>query len=243
MNRTDLGKFGSWYGCIPVSAVALLLIGATVACNPKASSFYTECQDKLKASLKSPASALFPSRPVRIWLAKTSSAAYLRSYVDAQNSFGALLRTDFICARHIGSVQDLAVFLETDSAARILVIVLEGEVPNIPNGLDGEVEADIKAASLHRYEQRRRSGERAERRSRANSEVRQDRVLRGGMSMTTAKEELTRLIQTQPDDSSREEIVRELAFHLMIERGVADSDARRVITNEDMARRIRSWPK
>ena len=61
--------------------------------------------------------------------------------------------------------------------------------------------------------------------------------------MTTAKEELTRLIQTQPDDSSREEIVRELAFHLMIERGVADSDARRVITNEDMARRIRSWPK
>jgi hypothetical protein len=59
--------------------------------------------------------------------------------------------------------------------------------------------------------------------------------------MSTAKEELTRLIQGQPDDSSSEEIVRELAFHVMVERGLADSDARRVISNEEMARRIRSW--
>ena len=61
--------------------------------------------------------------------------------------------------------------------------------------------------------------------------------------MTTAKEELTRLIQAQPEDSSREEIVRESAFHLMIERGLADSDAKRVVSNEDMARRIRSWQR
>ncbi len=61
--------------------------------------------------------------------------------------------------------------------------------------------------------------------------------------MSTAKEELTRLIQQQPDDSSREEIVRELAFHVMVERGLADSDARRSITNEERARRIRSWQK
>jgi len=61
--------------------------------------------------------------------------------------------------------------------------------------------------------------------------------------MSTAKEELTRLIQGQPDDSSPEEIVRELAFHVMIERGLADSDARRAISNEDMERRIRSWQK
>jgi len=65
----------------------------------------------------------------------------------------------------------------------------------------------------------------------------------GGTSVTTAKEELTRLIQAQPEDSSREEIVRELAFHLMIERGLADSDAKRVVSNEDMARRIRSWQR
>ena len=59
--------------------------------------------------------------------------------------------------------------------------------------------------------------------------------------MSTAKEELTRLIQGQPEDSSREEIVRELAFHVMVERGLADSDAKRVASNEEMGRRICSW--
>ena len=61
--------------------------------------------------------------------------------------------------------------------------------------------------------------------------------------MSTVKEELTSLIQGQPEDSSREEIVREIAFHIMVERGLADSDARRTLSNEDMARRIRSWQK
>ncbi len=61
--------------------------------------------------------------------------------------------------------------------------------------------------------------------------------------MSKAKEELTKLIIEQPEDSSREEIVRELAFHLMVERGLADSDAGRVISNDEMARRIRSWQK
>ena len=61
--------------------------------------------------------------------------------------------------------------------------------------------------------------------------------------MSSAKQELTELIQHQPEDSSREEIIRELAFHAMVERGLADSDAGRVISNEEMARRIRQWPK
>ena len=61
--------------------------------------------------------------------------------------------------------------------------------------------------------------------------------------MATPKEELTRLIERQPDDSSREEIVRELAFHVMVERGLADADAGRTITNAEMERRIRSWRK
>ena len=61
--------------------------------------------------------------------------------------------------------------------------------------------------------------------------------------MSTAKEELSRLIQGQPEDSSREEIVRELAFHVMVERGVADSDAKRTISHNEMGRRIRSWQK
>ena len=57
--------------------------------------------------------------------------------------------------------------------------------------------------------------------------------------MSTAKEELTRLIAKQPDDSSPEEIVRELAFHVMVQRGLADSDAKRTLSNEEMGRRIR----
>jgi hypothetical protein len=61
--------------------------------------------------------------------------------------------------------------------------------------------------------------------------------------MSTAKEELTRLIAGQPDDCSREEIVRELAFHVMVERGLADSDGKRTMSNEDMGHRIRSWQK
>jgi hypothetical protein len=61
--------------------------------------------------------------------------------------------------------------------------------------------------------------------------------------MSTVKEELARLIQGQPEDSTREEIVRELAFNLMVERGLADSDAQRVVSNEDMQRRIRAWQR
>jgi hypothetical protein len=59
--------------------------------------------------------------------------------------------------------------------------------------------------------------------------------------MSSAKEELTKLVQEQPEDSTIEEIVRELAFRLMVERGLADSDAGRAISNDEMARRIRSW--
>jgi hypothetical protein len=61
--------------------------------------------------------------------------------------------------------------------------------------------------------------------------------------MSTAKEEISRLVQSQPADSSREEIVRELAFHVMVERGLVDSDAKRTLSNSDMAHRIRTWRK
>ena len=59
--------------------------------------------------------------------------------------------------------------------------------------------------------------------------------------MSTAKEHLTKLIENQPDDISEADIVRELAFDLMVRRGLADAKANRTISNEDMGRRIRSW--
>jgi predicted transcriptional regulator len=61
--------------------------------------------------------------------------------------------------------------------------------------------------------------------------------------MSTAKEELTKLIQDQPDDSSYDEILRELAFNLMVQRGLKDSDEGKTISNDEMGRRIRSWQK
>lgn len=59
--------------------------------------------------------------------------------------------------------------------------------------------------------------------------------------MSTAKELITELVQKQPDDSSYDEIVRELAFDLMVQRGLKDSDDGRTITNEEMERRINTW--
>ena len=59
--------------------------------------------------------------------------------------------------------------------------------------------------------------------------------------MSPAKEQLIRLIQDQPDDASAEAIVREVAFAAMVERGLADSDAGRTISHEEMARRMESW--
>jgi predicted transcriptional regulator len=61
--------------------------------------------------------------------------------------------------------------------------------------------------------------------------------------MPSAKEDLALVIQQQPEDSSDAEIVRELAFHVMVKRGLADSDAKRTVSNEDMQRRIRSWQR
>ena len=59
--------------------------------------------------------------------------------------------------------------------------------------------------------------------------------------MASAKQQLAKLIEGQPEDASYEEIVRELAFGLMIERGLLDSDRGRTISNDEMQRRIRSW--
>jgi hypothetical protein len=61
--------------------------------------------------------------------------------------------------------------------------------------------------------------------------------------MSTAKEHITEIINRQPDDSSYDEIVRELAFDLMVQRGLKDSDERRTIPNDEMRRRIATWQK
>lgn len=65
--------------------------------------------------------------------------------------------------------------------------------------------------------------------------------------MTTAeptpKDRSLQTIQDLPDDSSYEEILRELAFVRMVERGLADSEAGRTIDHDEMGRRIASWAR
>jgi len=61
--------------------------------------------------------------------------------------------------------------------------------------------------------------------------------------MENVKEIMSKIIQEQPDDSSFEDILRELAFERMVERGLDDSRKGRVVSNEEMEDRIRSWQK
>lgn len=61
--------------------------------------------------------------------------------------------------------------------------------------------------------------------------------------MSTVKHIMSEVIQSQPDDASYEEIMRELIFERMIKRGLEDSRKGRVISNEEMRLRIRSWQK
>jgi predicted transcriptional regulator len=61
--------------------------------------------------------------------------------------------------------------------------------------------------------------------------------------MASIKEQMIKIIDEQPEDSTYDEILRELAFARMVERGLADSDEGRTISNEEMKRRIRSWQK
>ncbi len=61
--------------------------------------------------------------------------------------------------------------------------------------------------------------------------------------MTTAKEQATKLLEALPEDSSFDEILRELALARMIERGLRDSDAGRTISHEDLGQKIDSWER
>lgn len=59
--------------------------------------------------------------------------------------------------------------------------------------------------------------------------------------MYSIKEEIVKTVQSQPDDSTYDEILRELTFKRMIEKGLEDSHAGRTISNDEMKKRIRSW--
>ena len=61
--------------------------------------------------------------------------------------------------------------------------------------------------------------------------------------MSTAKDQIKQILESQPDDSSYDESLRELAFKRMVDKGLADVKAGSVITNEEMEKRIKEWRK
>ena len=58
-----------------------------------------------------------------------------------------------------------------------------------------------------------------------------------------AKQTMTDIIARQPDDSSYDEILRELAYARMIQRGLDDAANGRTVSDSDVKREIDSWEK
>ncbi len=63
------------------------------------------------------------------------------------------------------------------------------------------------------------------------------------MQTQTVKEKIAKLVLAQPEDATYEEILKELAFAKMVDRGLEDARTGRVISNDEMANRIRTWQK
>ena len=61
--------------------------------------------------------------------------------------------------------------------------------------------------------------------------------------MSTVKQKMKEIIESLPDDASYDEIIRELAFERMVERGLGDARNGRVTSNKEMGHRIRTWQK
>jgi len=59
--------------------------------------------------------------------------------------------------------------------------------------------------------------------------------------MTAPKMNAKNIIDSLPDDSSYDEILKELAFDRMIKRGLNDSKNSKTIANDEMKHRLKQW--
>ena len=59
--------------------------------------------------------------------------------------------------------------------------------------------------------------------------------------MTAPKREAKKIIDSLPEDTSYDEILKELVFDRMIQRGLEDSDKKKTISNQEMKNRIKQW--
>ncbi len=59
----------------------------------------------------------------------------------------------------------------------------------------------------------------------------------------TPKQQMIAVLQQLPDDSTYDELLRELAFAKAVERGLHEVAAGRTVSNEEARQRIDSWRK
>ena len=59
--------------------------------------------------------------------------------------------------------------------------------------------------------------------------------------MTAPKDEAKKIIDSLPEDTTYEEILRELAFDTMIQRGLDDVENGKVVSNQEMKETIAQW--
>lgn len=58
----------------------------------------------------------------------------------------------------------------------------------------------------------------------------------------SAKELLLAIVHDQPEGSSYDEILRQLAFHRTVLRGLADAERGETLKTDELRQRIKSWP-
>jgi len=57
----------------------------------------------------------------------------------------------------------------------------------------------------------------------------------------TAPKQAIKIIDSLPEDTSYDEILKELAFDRMIQRGLKDSNEKKTISNQEMKNKIKQW--
>jgi hypothetical protein len=94
-------------------AFSVAILGATTACSappsgppePDTIGAWVACQEFVGKRLKAPSTADYQSYDKGGVTIKTDSSFTVRGYVDAQNSFGAKLRSTYTCEVHSAANQ------------------------------------------------------------------------------------------------------------------------------------------
>ena len=60
-------------------------------------------------------------------------------------------------------------------------------------------------------------------------------------AMSSVKEKMKQVINSQSEDASYDDILRELAFEKMVDRGMQDVRNNKTVSNEEMKQYIEKW--